>query len=163
MNPNFVFPGEEGGELRQETPPASPRAPDVDDFAEFIPQYPNTSYAEFVAANNLTNDDDDNDDIMAERPTTPRQGGSQMPNGTGAALMVASGLPHAGYQQDVNHVYELLGELSEVLRQNREATQHVRESVVRLSTRAAETGQQASLQEVNAELNGSSSQSKLKI
>lgn len=47
--------------------------------------------------------------------------------GTGGLppLSIPGGLPHAGHQQDLNYVMNLLNQLSEQVRQNREQTEHI--------------------------------------
>lgn len=92
---------------------------------------------------------------MNSRPTTPRQGSYQrdVPLDMYNASMPGSVLQHAGYQQDLNYVYSLVGELSEVLRQNREQTQKIVRGVARIRDKVA-NGEPITLADLNSGVNG---------
>lgn len=49
--------------------------------------------------------------------------------------VVPNPFPHAGNQQDLNYVMNLLNQLSEQVRQNREQTEHIVEGVRQIHTR----------------------------
>lgn len=92
---------------------------------------------------------------MNSRPTTPRQGSYQrdVPLDMYNAAMPTSVLQHAGYQQDLNYVYGLVGELSEVLKQNREQTQKIIRGVAKIRDKVA-NGEPITLSDVNGGIDG---------
>jgi hypothetical protein len=61
-----------------------------------------------------------------------------------SASMPNSMLPHAGNQQDLNYVMNLLNQLSEQVRQNREQTEHIVEGVRQMHSKKAATSSQSS-------------------
>lgn len=67
--------------------------------------------------------------------------------------MPGSVLQHAGHQQDLNYVYSLVGELSEVLRQNREQTSKIVRGVARIRDKVA-NGEPITLADLNGEVSG---------
>lgn len=104
-------------------------------------------------------------------PPSPQHGVGQV-NGGGAMAGMVSGVPmNAGHQMDLNHLYEMVIELSDVLKNNREMTRGIIASaedimVCRsrsckwssvtniLQRRANSEGASPSLQQVNGEITG---------
>ncbi|RJE22417.1 hypothetical protein PHISCL_05237 [Aspergillus sclerotialis] len=94
-------------------------------------------------------------------PSTPRQSmSSPMPhtpgqmNGGGMPGM-NGGMPmNAGHQMDLRHVYDMVLELSEVLKNNREVTKSIVNSAEEIMRRSASEGTTPSLQQVNGEITG---------
>ncbi|KAH1556431.1 hypothetical protein LV164_000899 [Aspergillus fumigatus] len=104
----------------------------------------------------------DNTANSANLPNASRQSMSPaMPspstqvNGAGMPGMNA-GIPmNAGHQMDLHHLYEMVLELSEVLKNNRETTKSIvstAEEIMRLQKRASSEGTTPSLQQVNGEI-----------
>ncbi|BDD59810.1 hypothetical protein MAP00_004997 [Monascus purpureus] len=74
-------------------------------------------------------------------------------NGGGAGGGLAAGMPiNAGQQMDLNHLYEMVLELSDVLKNNREMTRSIVTSAEDLMRRANTEGSSPSLQQVNGEI-----------
>ncbi|KOC11721.1 hypothetical protein AFLA70_99g002742 [Aspergillus flavus AF70] len=73
-------------------------------------------------------------------------------NGAGIAGMNA-GIPlNAGHQMDLHHLYDMVLELSEVLKNNRQMTQSIVSSAEEVMRRSASEGTSPSLQQVNGEI-----------
>ncbi|KAI9923809.1 hypothetical protein ASPWEDRAFT_27873 [Aspergillus wentii DTO 134E9] len=80
-------------------------------------------------------------------PHTPAQ-----VNGGGMAGM-NGGMPmNAGHQMDLHHVYEMVLELSEVLKNNREMTSSIVNSAEEIMKRSSSEGASPNLQQVNGEI-----------
>ncbi|OJJ49901.1 hypothetical protein ASPZODRAFT_139247 [Penicilliopsis zonata CBS 506.65] len=76
-------------------------------------------------------------------------------NGGGMAGVNVSGMPmNAGHQMDLNHLYEMVLDLSEVLKNNREVTKSIVSSAEDIMKRANSEGASPTLQQVNGEING---------
>jgi len=84
-------------------------------------------------------------------PVNPQATGVMGAAGGGPPAVVSSPFPHAGNQQDLNYVMNLLNQLSEQVRQNREQTEHIVEGVRQIHTRKQAPGTVAETAEVNGE------------
>jgi len=74
--------------------------------------------------------------------------------GAHATNIVNGGLQHAGHQMDINYLWSVVQELSEVLVQNRAQTARIIGSVQQIQSRAREEGVEPTVQQVNGELTG---------
>ncbi|EAS30424.3 uncharacterized protein CIMG_05903 [Coccidioides immitis RS] len=85
-------------------------------------------------------------------PLPPSPAGSQ--NGaTGGMAGMATGMPmNAGQEMDLNYVYQMITELSEVLAHNRDTTKNIIRASEELARRAAAEGTAPNLQQVNGEI-----------
>ncbi|EAW22580.1 uncharacterized protein NFIA_012690 [Aspergillus fischeri NRRL 181] len=103
----------------------------------------------------------DNTGNSANLPNASRQSMSPaMPspstqvNGAGMPGTNA-GIPmNAGHQMDLHHLYEMVLELSEVLKNNRETTKSIVSTAEEIMKRASSEGTTPSLQQVNGEISG---------
>jgi hypothetical protein len=79
-------------------------------------------------------------------------GPDTQPNG----IPMVNGLPSGGQQTDMNHLWSVVQQLSQVLEENRAQTLGIVTGVQAIQARAAEEGGLGSLnlREVNGELNG---------
>ncbi|GAB1193506.1 hypothetical protein APSETT444_002727 [Aspergillus pseudonomiae] len=73
-------------------------------------------------------------------------------NGAGIAGMNAGVPLNAGHQMDLHHLYDMVLELSEVLKNNRQMTQSIVSSAEEVMRRSASEGTSPSLQQVNGEI-----------
>ncbi|KAL5361759.1 hypothetical protein BJX96DRAFT_152761 [Aspergillus floccosus] len=80
-------------------------------------------------------------------PHTPAQ-----VNGAGMAGMNAGMPMNAGHQMDLHHLYDMVLELSDVLKNNREMTSSIVATAEEMSKRCASEGTSPSLQQVNGEI-----------
>ncbi|KAB8078160.1 hypothetical protein BDV29DRAFT_166987, partial [Aspergillus leporis] len=80
-------------------------------------------------------------------PHTPGQ-----VNGAGIAGMNAGVPMNAGHQMDLHHLYDMVLELSEVLKNNRETTKSIVSSAEEIMRRSSAEGASPSLQQVNGEI-----------
>jgi hypothetical protein len=101
----------------------------------------------------------------------PRQAPSPSPSAAAAAaangisgqaassIPMVNGLPSGGQQTDMNHLWSVVQQLSQVLEENRAQTAGIVNGVQAIQARASEEGGVAglSLREVNGELNGKQS------
>lgn len=99
-------------------------------------------------------------------PNMPRQAppspsaAAHQANGIGAPapnnIPMVNGLPSGGQQTDMNHLWNVVNQLSQVLEENRAQTQGIVNGVHAIQARAAEEGAVGgmSLREVNGEING---------
>ncbi|GAQ10665.1 hypothetical protein ALT_7986 [Aspergillus lentulus] len=101
----------------------------------------------------------DNTGNSANLPNASRQSMSPaMPspsaqvNGGGIPGMNASIPMNAGHQMDLHHLYEMVLELSEVLKNNRETTKSIVSTAEEIMKRASSEGSTPSLQQVNGEI-----------
>ncbi|KAF1815619.1 hypothetical protein P152DRAFT_389862 [Eremomyces bilateralis CBS 781.70] len=79
--------------------------------------------------------------------------GPHQPNGIGgAALGLGGPLPQAGHQMDMNHLWNMVQELSAQLAENRAHVSHILNGVQQIQVRAAEDGASPTITEVNGEL-----------
>lgn len=77
-------------------------------------------------------------------------------NGGGmGAAMNASMSMNAGHQMDLHHLYEMVLELSEVLKNNREVTKSIVSSAEEIMKHGASEGASSAIQQVNGEITGS--------
>ncbi|EFR00549.1 hypothetical protein MGYG_03553 [Nannizzia gypsea CBS 118893] len=90
--------------------------------------------------------------------SAPRHSNSAPPspamiNGTPAMPAMNASFPmNAGHQMDLNHLYAMVNELSEVLKNNRDLTSGIIKSAEDIARRAAAEGTTPNLQEVNGEI-----------
>ncbi|EAW07546.1 uncharacterized protein ACLA_022600 [Aspergillus clavatus NRRL 1] len=83
---------------------------------------------------------------------SPAMPGPPQVNGGGMPGMNA-GIPiNAGHQMDLHHLYEMVLELSDVLKNNRETTKSIVSSAEEIMKRTSSEGTTPSLQQVNGEL-----------
>jgi len=85
-------------------------------------------------------------------PVNPQATGVMGAAGGGPPPVVPSPFPHAGNQQDLNYVMNLLNQLSEQVRQNREQTEHIVEGVRQIHTRKQAPGTASETLEANGEI-----------
>ena len=83
-------------------------------------------------------------------------GGNNGTAGVGAGMGLLNGLPSAGHQTDMNYLWSVVQQLSEVLADNRAQTAGIVRSVQHLQTRAAAEGLSPILGETNGEVTGTS-------
>ncbi len=96
----------------------------------------------------------DNPGNAPRQAPTPTSGQAQT-NGVGAAgVGLTNPLPSAGHQADMNHLWNLVQQLSEALAENRSQTANIIEGVQEIQARAAAEGHSPTLSQVNGELNG---------
>ncbi|PYI06918.1 hypothetical protein BO78DRAFT_314419 [Aspergillus sclerotiicarbonarius CBS 121057] len=82
-------------------------------------------------------------------PHTPAQvNGGGMPGMNGGVPM------NAGHQMDLHHLYDMVLELSDVLKNNREMTKSIVTSAEEIMKRSATEGTNPNLQQVNGEITG---------
>ncbi|KAL1883442.1 hypothetical protein Plec18167_002446 [Paecilomyces lecythidis] len=94
---------------------------------------------------------DNNPNLAGIPRQTPSPSPSQV-NGGGMAG-INGGMPmNAGHQMDLNHLYEMVLELSEVLKNNREMTKGIITSAEEIMRRASSEGASPNLQQVNGEI-----------
>jgi hypothetical protein len=96
----------------------------------------------------------------------PRSGPSPSPsppvsqlNGAGAqqnGIPMVNGLPSGGQQTDMNHLWTVVQQLSQMLEENKAQTQGIVNGVQAIQARAADEGgvERLGVREVNGELNG---------
>ncbi|KAJ5806606.1 uncharacterized protein N7503_004208 [Penicillium pulvis] len=89
----------------------------------------------------------------------PRQSVSPAPlhpaaqvNGGGMAVMNGNGPMNAGHQMDLHHLYDMVLELSDVLKNNREVTKNIVSSAEEIMKHGPSEGASAALQQVNGDL-----------
>ncbi|OCL01014.1 uncharacterized protein K441DRAFT_625159 [Cenococcum geophilum 1.58] len=91
-------------------------------------------------------------------PNIPRQAPSPNPashqsNGVpNNSIPLVNGLPSGGQQTDMNHLWSVVQQLSEVLAENRAQTVGIVNSVQQIQARAAQEGGSPTLAQVNGEL-----------
>ncbi|KAF2269822.1 hypothetical protein CC78DRAFT_539746 [Lojkania enalia] len=90
---------------------------------------------------------------------TSHQGAVHQPNGIGggaqSSIPMVNGLASGGQQTDLNHLWSVVQQLSQVLEENRQQTQGIVNGVQAIQVRAAEEGGVGGMgiREVNGELN----------
>jgi hypothetical protein len=67
-------------------------------------------------------------------------GGGQPQNGGGGGVPLVNGLPSGGQQTDMNHLWSVVQQLSQMLEENKAATQGVLSGVAALQARGLEAG-----------------------
>ncbi|KKK12691.1 hypothetical protein P175DRAFT_0474229 [Aspergillus ochraceoroseus IBT 24754] len=85
--------------------------------------------------------------ISAPIPHTPTQ-----VNGAGMAGMNGGVPTNAGHQMDLRHLYDMVLELSDVLKNNREVTKSIVSSAEEIMKRSSSDGTSPSIQQVNGEI-----------
>ncbi|EEP79596.1 conserved hypothetical protein [Uncinocarpus reesii 1704] len=99
--------------------------------------------------------------IPSNMPNIPRQNQAAPPaspagsqNGVpGAMAGLATGMPmNAGQEMDLNYVYQMITELSELLAHNRDTTRNIIRASEEIARRAANEGTTPNLQQVNGEI-----------
>ncbi|KAJ5291644.1 hypothetical protein N7478_000895 [Penicillium angulare] len=73
-------------------------------------------------------------------------------NGTGMAAMNGNGPMNAGHQMDLHHLYDMVLELSEVLKNNREVTKNIVTSAEEIMKHGSSEGASPAMQQVNGEI-----------
>ncbi|KAF2817723.1 uncharacterized protein BDZ99DRAFT_405596 [Mytilinidion resinicola] len=92
-------------------------------------------------------------------PNVPRQApspssASHQTNGIGGInIPMVNGMPSGGQQTDMNHLWGIVQQLSEVLAENRAQTAGIVNGVQQLQSRAAQDGVSPTIAQVNGELN----------
>ena len=72
----------------------------------------------------------------------------------GPAVGLLNSLPSAGHQADMNHLWSVVQQLSDVLAENRAQTVGIVNSMQQIQARAATEGESPTISQVNGELNG---------
>lgn len=98
---------------------------------------------------------------MPRQPPSPSPSAASGTNGIGGGpsannIPLVNGLASGGQQTDMNHLWSVVQQLSQVLEENRAQTAGIVNGVHAIQARAADEGSVAglSLREVNGELNG---------
>ncbi|KAJ5633895.1 hypothetical protein N7528_001737 [Penicillium herquei] len=76
-------------------------------------------------------------------------------NGGGMAVMNGNGPMNAGHQMDLHHLYDMVLELSDVLKNNREVTKNIVASAEEIMKHGSSEGASAAMQQVNGEITAS--------
>ncbi|KAJ5727870.1 hypothetical protein N7493_005690 [Penicillium malachiteum] len=76
-------------------------------------------------------------------------------NGGGMAVMNGNGPMNAGHQMDLHHLYDMVLELSDVLKNNREVTKNIVASAEEIMKHGSSEGASAAMQQVNSEITAS--------
>ena len=78
-----------------------------------------------------------------------------MPGGqsNGMGIPMVNGLPSGGQQTDMNHLWTVVQQLSQLLEENRAQTQGIVNGVHAIQARAAEDGGPVGPRELNGEIN----------
>lgn len=103
---------------------------------------------------------DSNGQHQARPPPSPSQSsvaGSQVNGGQANGIPMVNGLPSGGQQTDMNHLWSVVQQLSQLLEENKAQTQGIVNGVAAIQGRAAEEGGGAvgmGMREVNGEING---------
>ena len=90
---------------------------------------------------------------------SPSQAGSQVNGGQQNGIPMVNGLPSGGQQTDMNHLWAVVQQLSQLLEENKAQTAGIVNGVAAIQGRAAEEGGAVGgmgMREVNGELNGMS-------
>ncbi|EZF35046.1 hypothetical protein GTR04_4507 [Trichophyton interdigitale] len=108
-------------------------------------------------SNNTANASGNSAGMSAPRHSNSAPPSPAMINGTPAMPAMNASFPmNAGHQMDLNHLYAMVNELSEVLKNNRDLTSGIIKSAEDIARRAAAEGTTPNLQEVNGEISGTS-------
>jgi len=101
---------------------------------------------------------DSNAQHQSRPPPSPSQGsvaGSQVNGGQQNGIPMVNGLPSGGQQTDMNHLWAVVQQLSQLLEENKAQTQGIVNGVAALQGRAAEEGGAVmGVREVNGEISG---------
>ncbi|KAJ5729045.1 uncharacterized protein N7483_003553 [Penicillium malachiteum] len=76
-------------------------------------------------------------------------------NGGGMPVMNGNGPMNAGHQMDLHHLYDMVLELSDVLKNNREVTKNIVASAEEVMKHGSSEGASAAMQQVNGEITAS--------
>ena len=88
---------------------------------------------------------------------SPSSVGSQVNGGQQNAIPMVNGLPSGGQQTDMNHLWAVVQQLSQLLEENKAQTQGIVNGVAAIQGRAAEEGGAVGglgMREINGEING---------
>lgn len=98
---------------------------------------------------------------MPRQPMSPALSHpSAQANGSNlGAAMNASMSMNAGHQMDLHHLYDMVLELSEVLRNNREVTKNIVSSAEEIMKNGSSEGASPAMQQINGEISGKHCQS----
>ncbi|GME48358.1 Glutamyl-trna reductase [Neofusicoccum parvum] len=88
-------------------------------------------------------------------PPTP--GAQHQPNGSGGMPNLVNGLLSGGHQTDMNHLWQVVQQLSDVLQENRNQTANIMNSVQQIQARAAQEGTSPTIAQVNGDLTAATS------
>ncbi|ODH38384.1 hypothetical protein ACO22_02383 [Paracoccidioides brasiliensis] len=89
---------------------------------------------------------------MSRQSPSPVPGTPSIQNGGGMGPMNVGMPVNAGHQMDLNHLYEMVLELSDVLKSNRDMTKGIINSTEEIMRRAAAEGNNLTFQQVNGEV-----------
>ncbi|PGH06486.1 hypothetical protein GX51_02310 [Blastomyces parvus] len=112
-------------------------------------------FAHFYDPNNISNNGSSFNSPSSMMAGMSRQSPSPATPSTqnGAMGPMHVGMPvNAGHQMDLNHLYEMVLELSDVLKNNRDMTKGIIDSAEEIMKRAATEGASPTLQQVNGEV-----------
>lgn len=135
--------------LHYETPPQPLTASNTDMM---------NNYSFLSSDSNPNNPSNMQQNMQPRAPPSPSQAGSQY-NGNGAqqnGIPMVNGLPSGGQQTDMNHLWAVVQQLSQVLEDNKQQTLGIVNGVNAVRARAAEEGGpvNGSFRQVNGELDG---------
>ncbi|KAL0254575.1 hypothetical protein SLS55_010053 [Diplodia seriata] len=82
----------------------------------------------------------------------PAPGSGHQPNGSGGMPNLVNGLLSGGHQTDMNHLWQVVQQLSDVLQENRSQTANIMNSVQQIQARAAQEGTSPTIAQVNGDL-----------
>lgn len=86
-------------------------------------------------------------------PALPHPSAQANGGGMGAAINASMSM-NAGHQMDLHHLYEMVLELSEVLKNNREVTKSIVSSAEEVMKHGSSEGASPAMQQVNGEISG---------
>ncbi|KAM5472345.1 hypothetical protein MauCBS54593_002936 [Microsporum audouinii] len=110
-------------------------------------------FTNFFESSNSNNTAGNPPAMSAPRHSNSAPASPAMHNGTPAMPAMNAAFPmNAGHQMDLNHLYAMVNELSEVLKNNRDLTSGIIKSAEDIARRAAAEGTTPSLQEANGEI-----------
>ncbi|KAF3482542.1 uncharacterized protein GIQ15_05301 [Arthroderma uncinatum] len=110
-------------------------------------------FTNFFDSSNASNAAGNPPAMSAPRHTNSAPASPAMHNGAPAMPAMNASFPmNAGHQMDLNHLYAMVNELSDVLKNNRDLTSGIIKSAEDIARRAAAEGTTPSLQEVNGEI-----------
>jgi len=102
---------------------------------------------------------DANAQLQPRPPPSPSQSsvaGSQVNGAQQNGIPMVNGLPSGGQQTDMNHLWAVVQQLSQLLEENKAQTHSIVNGVAAIQGRVAEEGGGVGVREVNGEINGTS-------
>lgn len=107
--------------------------------------------------------DSPNNNVMAN--SIPRQppspGPGHQPNGSGSMPNLVNGLLSGGHQTDMNHLWQLVQQLSDVLAENRSQTANIMNNVQQIQARTAQEGSPPTVAQVNGDVSAANNRAQL--